>query len=338
MKIVINTNYKSAGTKICVDDLTPRLVGAGHSVSRNDWGNYGNYNLALFMAPDSEARKAKKQNDKIITGIMDPKLGNERMISEIKAADFLVVSSFEQRDILLKHNRNIFIYYMFPDIEPVMMDGKNRKAGGKLIIGYHGNKVHLNCASELVKALDELAGRYDMEFWAIYNIEKLGKWKANLPSRCPVKHIQWSDEAYQEHLSHCDIGVIPALIPIRENIAKMVSRKLSSFIKNDYHYDNDDYLLRFKYSNSPGRLYPFSRFSIPVVADFTPSYCQIIQDGISGFLVRSKEGWRWALERLINDQPLRENLGANLKKSIDDEFSIDSNLNKLNEFILTFFK
>jgi len=59
MKIVINTNYKSAGTKVCVDDLTPRLIAAGHSVARNDWKNYGNYDVALFMAPDSEVKKAK---------------------------------------------------------------------------------------------------------------------------------------------------------------------------------------------------------------------------------------------------------------------------------------
>ena len=58
MKVLINTNYDSAGTKVCVDDLIPKFKKAGFDVTRNDWDNYQNYDLILFMSPDSEVIKA----------------------------------------------------------------------------------------------------------------------------------------------------------------------------------------------------------------------------------------------------------------------------------------
>jgi len=317
MKVIINTNYDSAGTKVCVEDLGVKFKNAGFEVKRNDWDNYQNYDLILFMSPDSEVTKAKKINPKALVGIMDPKITIKRT-PEVKSADFLLVTSLEQRDFFLKYNRNIIIYYMFPEMKEFVKEhvGKN-----KIIIGYHGNKVHLNYISELSKTLDSLLDKYNIEFWAMYNIKKSGFWEKNRPKKCPVKHIQWSEDNYYKEISRADIGVIPAKIPIK------------FFFKGFNIRKRYDYVVRFKYSNNPGRIYPFSQLGIPVVADFTPSYCQLIEDGKSGFLVYSEEGWYNALEKLIISPELRNKMSRNLKSFIDNNYSPDLNFQKFLEFI-----
>jgi len=316
MKVLINTNYDSAGTKVCVDDLIPKFKKAGFDVTRNDWDNYQNYDLILFMSPDSEVIKAKKKNPRALVGIMDPKITVERR-PEVEKADFLMVSSLEQRDFFLKYNKNIVIYYMFPEIKEL---AKEHIKKDKIIIGYHGNKTHLNYMSDVVGVLDELSFKYNVELWVIYNIKKSGRWKKNLPGKCPVKHIQWSEESYYDYLSQADIGIIPAKIPVNFFFKGFCSKRY-------------DYLIRFKYSNNPGRIYPFSQLGIPVVADFLPSYCQIIKDGYSGFLVWSEKGWHNALERLILRPELRNQMSRNLKNYIDNNCSPDINFQKFLEFL-----
>ena len=172
-------------------------------------------------------------------------------------------------------------------------------------------------------ALDKLSEKYKIEFWPVYNIEKSGLLKNNLPQKCPVKHIQWSESAYYDKLSRADIGIIPAKIPIY-------------YFKGFDFRKKCDYVIRFKYSTNPGRIYPFSQLGIPVVADFMPSYCQMIQDGKSGFLVYSKEGWHNALEKLCLKSDLRQKMSDNLREYINNNYSPDINFRNFLEFLNLF--
>lgn len=331
MKVVINTDSKASSTKVCVIDLSEKFVKAGHEVTHSDWDNYKNYDLILFLPQDSEVKKAKSENPKAIVGILSPKIILKRQRQEAQLADFLVVDSIEIRDVYLRYNKNILIYYMFPEIEARYKKHMNNKE--KIIIGYHGNKVHLNCMVDASKALDELFNKYDIEFWAMYNIKQLGKWTINTPKKCPVKHIQWSEETYHKYLAKCDIGIAPAKTPISLWRGKLVSRVLSSFLINWPSYNKWDYLMRFKYATNPGRIYIFSQLHIPVVAEFVPSFCQVIQDSHSGYLGYSKEGWFDALEKLINSVELRDKMSKNLKEFIDKNCSPDINFENLLNFI-----
>jgi glycosyltransferase involved in cell wall biosynthesis len=325
MKFTINTNYQSAGT-VVLNGLVRRLSEVGHSVTKNDWANYADYDLAIFMAPDSKVREAKKMDSKIICGIFDPKISRSWQIEEAKAADFLIVSSIEQRETFLKYNKNIFIYYMFPDTVEIK---KEHKTKDKIIIGYHGNKQHLDAMAEASWALDEVAKEHNIEFWAIYNIKKLGKWRLNTPKICPVKHIQWSEETQLSDLSQCDIGLVPSVLPT----LKLFARPFRSFFYNLQGYNNDDYVIRYKMSNNPGRIYVFSQLHIPVITDFTPSACEIIKDGVSGMLVGGRSGWEAALKKLINNVSSRESISRNLKDSIDKNYSPDITFEKFLLFL-----
>jgi len=103
-----------------------------------------------------------------------------------------------------------------------------------------------------------LGERYQIEFRAMYNIEKLGKWKASVPRNIPLKHVQWSEENYYKYMSEADIGIVPNLIPIR-NLNRV---KEKATVSKRYFVDTpEDYLIRFKITSNPGRIILFSRLS-----------------------------------------------------------------------------
>lgn len=321
MKFVINTNYNAAGT-VVLEGLIKRLP----EVTRNVWDNYGAFDVALFMAPDSDIRGAKKCNPKIIAGIFDPKVSRKFQRDEVRAADFLIVSSIEQRDFFLKYNKNVFIYYMFPEIAPY---AKTHSLKEKIVISYHGNKQHLDGMRDLSWALDELAKSHNIEFQAIYNIEKLGKWIKNHPKVCKVTHIQWTPMTLIESLKNADIGVAPSILPA----PKLFARPFASFFSNPESYVKNDYVLRFKMSNNPGRLYVFAQMGVPVVADFTPSSAQIIRDGYSGFLVGTKEGWKMTLKILSESVEDRVKFSDNLRRAMEEEYPLEKNFKNFFSFL-----
>lgn len=327
MKFVTNTNYKAAGTVI-LDGVVRRLKERGESVIQNDWRNYENFDVAIFMAPDSDVRKAKKNNPKILTIIFDPKVSRARQRAEATAADMLIVSSIEQRDFFLKYNKNVFVYYMFPDVATF---SKIHTQKDRISIAYHGNKQHLDAFRDLSVALDEIAKEKNIELVAIYNREKLGMWMKNHPKVCSVKHVQWSETALVENLKDCDIGIAPSLL----FAPKCFARPLRSFVYNPESYNKNDYVLRFKMSNNPGRIYVFSQLDIPVVSDFSPSACQIIEDGSSGKLAGNVEGWKAALMELIESAEKRNIYSQNLRERIQKNFSIEKNFERLLDFIKT---
>ena len=249
MRIVINTNAKNlASSKILLDQIGPWLSRLGHEVAYNDWDNYLKYEIVLFLAPDSEVLKAKKQNPKALVGIIDPKT-IEGKIEEIKQADFLLPTSIEQRDFFLKFNQNSLVFPYLPQIKEM---SKDHIKTDNLIIGYHGNKVHLeNMHSRVTEALNDLSEEYKLELMLVYNINDLGKHEKihrQLSNRIQISHVQWTPECYNEHLSKADIGIIPAFLSIDIKKGLKYSKLGSSFFADKkeaiYNYTEDDYLIR----------------------------------------------------------------------------------------------
>jgi glycosyltransferase involved in cell wall biosynthesis len=329
MKILFNTNSRdSAAARVCVNDLSKLFEKRGFFVKHNDWEYSDNYDLILFMSKDSEVDIARKKSPDSLVGIIDPKLRNYK-IEEAKKADFIIVTSIEQREMFLKYNKNIFIYFMFPNIEKI---DKKHTQKEKILIGYHGNKIHLNnFKPHLNKALDKLSEKYDVELNAMYNIDTLGKWNKNLPKKIRVNHIQWSEKNYYEELAKCDIGIVPNLLSIKNEVGLFVT-KLFSGDKN-LALMNNDYITRYKHSTNPGRIYIFNQLGIPVISDFVPSASQFIQDGKSGFIVNGWLGWYTALEKLIKNHELRQEMSQNLNEFIENNYSIEKNFQNFLEFI-----
>jgi len=311
MKIVLNAHGEDAGSKVCIYDLYKELIKKKISASLNDWENYDKYDFAIFMGYDEDIARARSQNPRIKIVIADPKISSSKFQKSAYDADLLVVSSIEQRDKFLSLSRNVFVYQMFPDVQGCE---KKHVSKSPTIIGYHGNRVHLECMALSVKpALEALAHDREIEFWAIYNIEKLGKAKLGCPSEkyVKVRHIQWHTNVYEEIFPQIDVGIVPNEMPIKNKLKWLYKLQWGG---SECMNQPFDHLIRLKASCNAGRIYPFSVYGIPIISDFSPSAAQFIEDGVSGFLVSSEHGWYHALDILSADSNLRNSFAKNLRR------------------------
>lgn len=311
VNFVLNSNSRGeddATVMIAMDHLHERLKNCGHMAVRNDWINYDKYDVALFYR-DFEFDKAKKQNPNIKIGLIDPKFSTPKNIQDAKKSDFIIVSSIEQQDAFSEINQNAHIFWMFPRLKSYSKTHKNKN---KIIIGYHGNKIHLNTMHlNCLPALDLIAKDHNVELWAIYNKEALGTWNYYKTNYLKIKHINWTPTIYQEIFPQIDIGIVPNLIPVSSfNPINFLYKKL--FLLSPY-----DYITRYKYSSNPGRIHTFAKYNIPVISDFYPSAAQLIEHEHTGLLACSKNGWYHSLSRLIKSPILRQEFSNNLLEKIN---------------------
>lgn len=330
MNFVLNArNVSSPAALVCISGLARQLQLLGHTARINDWDNYGQYDVAIFMAADADCQIVKAANPKILIGVADPKPSTERQARE---ADFCIVGSIEQREVFMPLNRNQFIYYMVPEFDSKKVV---HRAKDVYRIIYHGNKVHLNGSYHgLVPALNELGKKYPIQLDVIYNLDALGAWSMGRPDPryCKVRDLQWYPNCYIDYFEDADIGVVQNLMPWRwaglVRLIGTVSRRLLP--ENVF-----DHLTKYKSSANAGRAFVFGYFGIPVVADAIPSTCDAIVDGHSGRLVLSAEGWYDALESLILSATTRQSLADNFHKEILARFAPDVSARRLVDFIAT---
>jgi hypothetical protein len=167
----------------------------------------------------------------------------------------------------------------------------------------------------MIPALANLSRRFQFSFKAIYNVEKLGRWKG-APKSIDVRHVQWTSDSYLNHLASGDIGVLPNFVPTSHATSFQLLSKLRElfFRSPRLNLNRMDYNLRFKHNSNPGRLYDFARAGLPVVAEPSISIGQALQHGVDGFLALTQEGWEFHLEMLLLDGNLRNQMGKNLQR------------------------
>jgi hypothetical protein len=336
MRIVLNSRRDDAGTRACITGLHRRLRAAGVGAALNDWDHYDRYDVAVFMAYDHDLDAARRGNPAIRVALADPKQSDRAQLDAARRADFLIVTGVEQRDVFYRHNRNVLPFCMFPPMPPVERLHRDK---APIVIGYHGNRVHLECmAASVTPALNALGRVRPIEFWALYNVEALGKARIGLPDPAivPVRHIQWSStcqpgsdasRTFYEEFHGVDIGIVPNQQPVRDRLAAL---ERTAFDEPEFMYEPFDHLVRFKASANAARVYPFAQLGIPVVADFIPSAAQLIRDGESGFIVSSPHGWYEALDSLAASADLRNRCAAALRRTMDVE--ADRQLRQFLEF------
>jgi len=292
--------------------------------------DYENYDVVFFMGYDPQIEQARLKNKHLKIGVIDVR-PSPSLFTKYQSADFILVNGIEMKDWALNFCDNIFTYYLYPVLFPAIQN-ENHKKNDKIIIGYHGNKVHLTgMYPRITNALDHIAEQNDIELWAMYNIDQLGKWNKGLPEskKILIKHIPWSNENYFNYISKVDIGIVPNLIPekdLRINFGSI----LPAIKKNQK--DIFEYTMKFKSTSNAGRIFVFAQFGIPVISDMFPSALQLINDTEDSFVCYSTKSWNYALKQLIKSDNLRKTMGKRLQNRIGTcEF-----LNQTNEKLIRF--
>ncbi len=291
--------------------------------------DYKSCDVAMFMQSpqtDGSIKKALVINPNIRIGIVDPR--GSKAFQYLAKSHFVVVNGVEKADFFSALQPNVFIYFDYPEVRKCV---KKHLPKEKMIIGYHGNKVHLAAIfPNIAIALEQLAKRYNIEFWAVYNIKKFGKWRSGMPKNLPARHIQWNLDNYSKELAQVDIGIVPTMIPMA---FPRFNKRICGYSKKYFLESPDDYLIRFKVPANACRVIPFALLGIPVVADMTPSISQFIKHGQNGFLAHSAGGWYSALEQLILSHEKRTEFSANLYQDIADIIDVDKQNARFVDFL-----
>ena len=266
--------------------------------------NYSNYDVVLFMGYDARVSEARAAKPSLKIGVIDLRFFE---VSDAYGADFAIANGVEIQDWLSEYFENIFIYPIYPQIDaPIKKHAQNKP----LIIGYHGNKANLAAIQpHVVAALEALSEHYQLELWAVYDINSLGKMPDTLcdPKKVKINYFQWENDIYKKIVAQSDIGIVPNIVPLKdESIAKKFAEPFSQLIPSP----EADYLLRLKKTANAGRIYVFSQLDIPVVAGMAPSAAQAIQHGVSGFLAIGAGGWYYGLKKLADSADLRARMGS----------------------------
>jgi len=69
------------------------------------------------------------------------------------------------------------------------------------------------------------------------------------------------------------------------------------------------------------KLIQYMGMGIPVVASPIGINCEIVEDGVNGFLAASPQQWRDSLKRLLTDPELRAKMGLNGRTKIERFYS-----------------
>lgn len=284
------------------------------------------YDFAIFMGGSVNNKKAKEINPSIKIVVVDSRAGFN---DDLKNIDLLICNSLEMQIYHQYLNTEFLVYPTYPLVKSI--DKINNEK--KVIIGYHGNKVHLETMyPRITQAIQNLSLNYDLEFIAMYNIDLLKKSKIITENNlgCKVTHVNFSYENYKM-ISQADIGLVPQLIPFKENI-------FSRSLLKKYNESSNDYILRFKDTNNIGRHLVFAQYKIPVITDMTPSSCQLVTHGHNGYFAYGQKSWQRMIEILILNKEKRTQMGNNLFIKWKEKYSYESLNEELIKRLISVYK
>lgn len=287
-----NNNISLGSYRIHIRDLN-KYLNDNDVHSRINPGDLSKYNIVIFQ---KDIPIVNYKNKKI--GMITPNSSNVELLQKL---DFIIVGSIEEKQSMIKYNNNIFI---FPQIENMYLNinPKIHTEQKKIIIGYHGNSLHLNsCILGINDALEKLYLKrgYNIEFRIICTT--LDDWITKKP-KVPIKFIKWNIKTISEEIKKFDIGIIP-------NITEFKNGKLNN--KEKLGIYNTDIILRFKNKTNIGRLLVFIQHGIPVVSDLSPSNLHILGNPKNGFAVLNGSGWYDSLHKLCKSYQLRNDISLN---------------------------
>ena len=123
------------------------------------------FDVCLVMTYDHHIIPQLKINfPKIKIGLIDPR--NFKVLPSAQQSDFIICDSIEMEDYWRISEKPIFRYVEYPNFNSIT---KNHSEKEKLIIGYHGNQIHLECMSQNVTpAIEKLSSKYNLKLLVIY--------------------------------------------------------------------------------------------------------------------------------------------------------------------------
>lgn len=205
----------------------------------------------------------------------------------MRASSHVIVWNEYLRDYALKHNPNVSVVNTAVDLRryEVKRYGQEEPRG-PVVLGWIGTPNSYPYLRTLEGAFRELAARYDLELHVI----------SSEPYDSPnirVINKRWTIESEVDDLRAIDVGLMP--LP-------------------------DDEWTRGK---SAAKAIQYMAVGVPAVCSPIGVNCQIIEDGVNGFLASGREEWTAKLAMLIENPALRREIGLNGRRTVEAGYCLE---------------
>jgi glycosyltransferase involved in cell wall biosynthesis len=161
-----------------------------------------------------------------------------------------------------------------------------KRSAASFVVGWIGSPSTAAYLTLIRDALRGLHQRGDVEFRFV------GAPK-DLDLGVPYRAVDWSEEGEVEAIQQFDCGIMP----LRDE--------------------------PFERGKCGYKLIQYMGCGLPVVASPVGANCDIVQQGVTGFLAASTEEWVQSLDALRRDSSLRQRLGAAGRESVESSYSRD---------------
>lgn len=228
------------------------------------------------------------------------------VIAMMKSASAVTVGSKALKTYAEKYSNRVSLLPSSIHLKYYQPLKKSRVKRTPICIGWIGNGSHYK--RDLIKVLQtpltEVAKRYPIRFKVVGACNEVELYRAfsDIPgiSIDFIDQVQWDNpEAVSTTLQDVDIGLYPLL-------------------SNDFNM----YKCGFK-------ALEYMAMSIPVVSSRLAENQEIIIEGETGFFAENSEAWEKSILHLVRDDSLRELMGENGRKIIEQSYSTQVVTNKL---------
>ena len=203
----------------------------------------------------------------------------------ISYADRVILSSPYNLDFCLKNNFKNQAVYIPCSIDTDRFKEKQQvHESKKIVIGWTGTFSSIPYLDSLKEPLLKLSKQVPFKLLLITNFDYSFK-------DIDVEVIHWNRNSEIEDLHSIDIGIYPVTLD------------------------------QWSLGKGGLKVIQYMSIGIPSVATNYGTACDIIEDGVNGFLVNNDDEWIDRLKELISDVTLRKNLGLAARKDAENLYS-----------------
>ncbi|HEX2535094.1 MAG TPA: glycosyltransferase family 4 protein [Chitinophagaceae bacterium] len=208
-------------------------------------------------------------------------------ISLMKSADHVITCTPYLDQFVRKYNQRTTDISSTVDTDRYLAR-TDYSAKDPMIIGWSGSHSTSKYLHLLADVLRELATRYR------FRLVVMGDADFRMEG-VDLEALPWKAEHEVAVISRFDIGVYP--LPDEQWV----------------------------YGKSGLKAIQYMAMGIPTVATAIGANFRVIEDGVSGFLVNSREAWVERLSQLLEDEALRSRIGTAARRKVEAEFSLHAN-------------
>jgi len=188
-------------------------------------------------------------------------------------------------------NPNVIVLPTTIDTENHHNQVKQHQPNQKIIIGWTGTLTTAKYIEDIIPVLQQLEQKFDFEFRMISNEIPAYQLKS-------LKFQPWKKETEIADLLAFDIGLMPLV---------------------------DD---KWAKGKCGFKALQYMALGIPPVVSPVGVNTQIVEHGKKGMICQSPEEWERSLSELMTDFSLRQKLGAEARKTVEDSYSVKANTQK----------